>query len=258
MIEERETALEARDVVLKSGSEEMREAISFSIQKKGIHGILGPDGSGKRELLRILAGIDESLSGEVEIGGALLSVENIALRATVALVPEKPTLVGSMTVRETLEFAGTAKRVNPELLPRQIREAEELLGLDGISRRLVRRLTDAERWRVALAMALLGNPEILLLDEPMRTLGEDSYEGRMELVSMLGKVKTVVISTVSYSLARALCEDVILLSGGRCLVQGGFEELESRLAQNGSSDSLEEIYHSLCVSARELREEVAE
>ncbi len=258
MTQERETVITARGVTVRTCSGEPQAEISFSILKKGIHGILGPVGSGKGALLRLLAGIDKVETGEIEMGGVLLPANNLPLRSSIAYIPATSVLMGNMTVEETLEFAGNAKRVRSDLLFRQIKEAEELLALDCLSKRLVSRLTEAERWRLTLAMALLGNPEILLMDEPMHSLGEDSYEARAELLTMLGQVKTVVLSTSSYSLAKALCEDVILLSDGRCLAQGSFEELESRLAQNGSADSLEELYLRLSAATGENQEEVAE
>ncbi len=257
MTQERETVLAARGVIAGTAWKNDEGGISFSVAKKGIHGILGPDGSGKGALLRVLAGIDKAREGVVELGGTALSPENTDQRRLVSYVPADCALVGSMTVGETLEFAGNAKRVGAELLPRQIKEAEELLGLDGMEKRLVRRIGAAERWRLTLAMALLGNPEILLIEEPMRALGEDSEQERIELLSMLGRVKTVVLATSSYPLARTLCEDVILLSDGKRLAEGSFEELESRLAQSGGGESLEEIYRKLCAAA-ESREEVAE
>lgn len=257
MEQEREIALTARGLRVGERLEHTDEGLSFSVLKKGIHGILAPDGSGKGELLRLLAGIREG-EGSVEIGGEIMTPENTALRAKVAYVPARAFLAGDMTVRETLEFVGEAKGVGAELLPRQIKEAEALLGLDSVGKRLVRRLTEAERWRLTMAMALLGNPDLLLVEEPMRSLGEESESARRELLTMLGGVKTVILATASYSLAKAVCEDVILLSDGVLLAAGSFEELESRLAENGAGETLEELYLRLSSAANGRREEVAE
>ena len=252
MTQERETALVARGV---TAGEKNAEKISFSFGRKGIHGILGPAGAGKGALLRRLAGIARG-EGEITLLGERVAPEATAVRARIGFVPECPVLDGEMTAMETLEFAGSAKGVAAEKKARQIEEAVVLLGLKDVRKRLVSRLGEGERWRLALGVALLGAPELLIFENPTAGAEGEEKRERTELLRMLGKVKTVVLSTSRFAVARELCEDVVLLSDGALLATGSFEELEETLASNGGESSLEEIYRQLC--GRSRTEEVAE
>ena len=250
----RELLLTAADVTVREGA----ESITLAVRKKGIHGILGPVGAGKGELLRRLAGIVPT-EGEILLVGERVTPEATAIRKKIGYVPECPRLDGTMTVSETLELAGAVKGVDPERRTRQVREALELMGLDGVKKRLVARLGDRERWRLALGMALVGNPELLLLENPFSGIPEEEAQGRRELFAMLGRVKTVLMTTATFSEAKALCEDVTILSDGAVLASGSFEELEETLARNDGETTLEEIYRQLCAVCQKAdREEVDE
>ena len=244
--QEREILLTAENISLTATRDGEASVLSFSVPRKGIHGVLGPVGAGKGELLRILACVDEVRSGSVLLDGQRLSANAVTLRKRIGYVPAKPCLEGTMTVAETLAFAGAAKGVNSDRREKQIREALSLLALEERKNRLVSRLTEAELWRLTLAVALLGNPELLLLEEPLASLGEDTRESRVELLGMLGKVKTVVLSTASFGVARELCEDVLLLSDGGLLAKGSFDELEKTLASHDETLTLEDVYRQLC------------
>lgn len=250
MEKKRETFVAVKDLALKPREGGEADRIGFSFARKGIHGVLGPVGAGKGRLLRLLAGLESEYEGEISIGGESRLAYAGILRDRVGYIPGSPRLDGSMTVLETMEFAVLAKGGGAELRHRQIKEAMELLGLETLGRRLVRRLEDGERWRLALGVALLGNPDLLLMEEPFASLGTDTRGARSELIRMLGQVKTVVLATTSFHVSRELCEDVVILSDGKLLASGSFEELERALSQNGGEDSLENIYRQLCAASR--------
>ncbi len=224
------------------------ERVSMTLPKGGIHGILGPRGAGKTTLMEILAGCIFADAGRIEIGGKIMSPDAIGVKQKVGYLPQRLPLCGDMTAGELLNFVGQTRRVESNKRYRQIKEALDLTGLDEIQNRLAANLTDHEARKLFLAAALLGNPDVLILDEPF---GVRSAEQRAELeslVRMLGGIKTVVLATRDFATARSLCEDVIILSDGRQLAAGTFDELEGKLAESTEALSLEELYRSLSVA----------
>ena len=130
------------------------------------------------------------------------------------------------------------------------REALELVGLDDMKNKLVKNMTEYDKKKLALAVALLGNPDILLLDEPISSrMSAERREGLCAIIKMLGRIKPVVITTGDFKLARGLASDVVIISDGRVLAKGSFEALEAKLADSASPTTLEALYNSLSVVA---------
>ena len=221
------------------------ERVSMRIPKGGIHGILGPRGAGKTALMEILAGCIFADAGCVAIDGKGLSPDAIDVKQKVGYLPQKLPVYADMTAGELLDFVGKTRRVEANKRYRQIKEALDLTGLEAVQKRLVGKLTDFEARKLFLAAALLGNPEVLLLDEPFGVCSAEQKAELEALLRMLGKIKTVVLATRDFATARSLCEDVIILSDGRQLASGSFDELERRLAESAEPLSLEELYRSL-------------
>ena len=225
--------------------------ISFSFEKKGVHCILAPKYSGKSQIMNILSGSDKEYEGEVCIFGAD-PYRDLELRKKIGYLRRDNTLYSNMTVFETMSFVGDVKGVESGKLYRQIKEALELVGLEDIRNRLVANLNEYEKKKLSLGSALLGNPDILLLDEPVS--GRMSAERREEIeriIAMLGRIKTVVITSDDCSVARSLAEDVVIISDGRVLAQGSFEELDKKLADSDSPTTLEALYDTLTASLAE-------
>lgn len=221
------------------------DGISFEFSKKGVHGILAPHASGKTALMDVLSGTSLADGGCVMLGDRTVSSADGETVRRIGYVQQSCCLYPDMTASEILDFVGEARRVDTDKRYRQIKEALELVGLTDAHRRLVRRLTSHEQKLLSIAAALIGNPDILLIDEPT-VVGATSEERAQicELIRMLGKMKTVVIATPDYSLARELCEDVVILSDGKMIGCGSFELLERRSAERDGS-SLESLYTSL-------------
>ena len=221
------------------------DGISFCFEKKGIHGILAPKGSGKTALMDIISGCDSDYEGEVLIFGDNVK-KNKNMKSRIGYVQKVSSFYPDMTAVETMSFVGETRRVDQGKLYRQIKEAMELVGIDEIKNRLVKNMTDFEQKKLSIAVALLGNPDILLLDETVSA--KMSVERMSELdgiIRMLGRVKTVVLATDDYGLARALCDDVVILSDGRVLAKGSFAALDEKLARSEGGMTLETLYNSL-------------
>ena len=219
--------------------------ISLSIPKGGIHGILGPIGSGKTTLMEILSGSISADSGAVWIGERPVGIEEKGVKAKIGYMPERNPFYRDMTVLETLDFVGDARGVASEKRFRQIKEALDLVGLSERQNRLVDRLSREEVKRLSLAAALLGNPDVLLLDEPIPAVAAERREELFGLLRMLGRIKTVILATEELQTARALCSDVLILSDGRTLAQGSFESLDAKLRQSENATTLEAVYGDL-------------
>lgn len=236
--------------------------LSFSIKKGGIHGILSPTGAEASTLLAILAGALTGAAGSLTIqlqdkeslsSSAKKSPKSAnAWKGKIGYVPKTPEYYRNMTVYEILDFVGEARGCASELRLRQIEEALELVGLSEKENRLFEKLSVNEKKKASIAAALLGNPSVLLIDEPL--LGASSAEDKREICSllrMLGKLKTVVLAGSELSMMRELCEDVVILSGGELIANGSFAELEENLARSEEKTSIDELYASLTLLAKE-------
>ncbi len=245
---ESEWMLRVEDLNKTIDREEILKNLTFSVAKKGVHGILAPRGAGKTVLLNILAGWDSDFDGKILLKDVSVERDAMARKKQVGYVPARMALDSTMTVWETMDFVGKAKGVPAEKLEPQIKEALELVGLWELSRRLVSNLEEGQKRFLSVAVALLGNPRILVLDEPTRKATLEEREQMWNLVRMLGGFKTVLLATESYLEAKALCEDIVLMAEGRVIAAGSFEELEEKLARNhdGQGMSLETVYYTLC------------
>ena len=251
---ESEWMLQVTDLNKTVDREEILKKLTFSFAKKGVHGILAPRGAGKTTLLDILAGWDGDFEGAICLQELSLEFDELRRKRLIGYVPARSALDPDMTVGETMRLVGRAKRVSKEKLEMQIKEALELVGLSELSRRLVSNLSEGQKKFLSVAAALLGNPKLLLLDEPTRGISVEERDQMWSLIRLLGTFKTVVLSTEGYHEARELCMDVVLMADGRALASGSFEQLEETLAsnQNGNDMTLESLYYSL--SNTEVRE----
>ena len=219
--------------------------ISFSFEKKGVHCILAPKGSGKTELMDILSGSSSVDSGEIAVFERS-PYGNSEAKAKIGYLRQDNSLYENMTAVELMSFVGEVRRVEQGKLYRQIKEALELVGLDDSKNKLISNLTEYDRKKLSLASALLGNPDILLLDEPITArMSSERKEELLSIIAMLGRIKTVVVTTDSLTIARELCEDVVILSDGRVLAEGAFETIDRRLADSENPTTLETLYGSL-------------
>ncbi|MBQ8850324.1 MAG: ABC transporter ATP-binding protein [Clostridia bacterium] len=248
-VETKDIALFVKDITKKCEENIYGKAslsgISFSFEKKGIHGILAPKNSGKTQLMNIIAGCDGCDSGEIEIFG-ISAKDNIDAKKRIGYVQKYNVFYPNMTALETMNFVGETRRVESGKLYRQIKEAMELVGIDGIKNKLVKNMTDHDVKKLSLAAALLGNPDILLLDEiVIPRMSGDRKSELMGLIQMLGRMKTVVLTTDDYKLARELCDDIVIISDGCVLAKGSFESLDEKLSRSETPMSLEALYNSL-------------
>ncbi len=201
----------------------------------GVTGLLGPNGAGKTTLLRILATVLACDAGEVSIDGLDPDrpADRLEIRRRLGYLPQEPGFHRGFSAFEFVDYVAILK----EMTDRQARHAEvrrvlELAGLSAVSRKKIRALSGGQRRRVALAQALLGDPSLLVLDEPTAGLDPEQRLRFRELVSGLGEDRTVLLSTHQTEDVAALCHHVVVMHHGRAILAGSPSEL-AELARGG-------------------------
>ncbi len=223
--------IEVKNLTKKYGDNTVLEDITLSFESGGVHGILGPKGAGKSTLADIISGCLLSSEGSALIDGKD-SFYDIEAKRKISYLPELPPLYPNMTVYEYLVFVGEAKTVDYDKLYRNVNSVMELTGTVDIKKTLIKNLSKGDKKRVGIAQTMLGNPDVIILDEPFAYLSADQTLEICDIIKKLGEIKTVVISTQRLSDVLALCcSDVAILSGGKLLVQDTIENLEKNLGR---------------------------
>ncbi|HEV8661931.1 MAG TPA: ATP-binding cassette domain-containing protein [Candidatus Methylomirabilis sp.] len=208
------------------------EEVSFEVAKGEVVGFLGPNGAGKTTTMRILACFMPPTSGTARVAGFDIGKDSLEVRRRIGYLPESVPLYGDMTVRQYLTFAAEAKGVSRSERATRVTGVTERCLLADVLDRLIRNLSKGYRQRVGLAQALVGNPEVLILDEP--TLGLDPkqiIEIRSLIRDMRGE-RTVILSTHILPEVSMVCQRVIILNEGRIVAVDTPENLNLRLQKS--------------------------
>ncbi|MBG0777751.1 MAG: ABC transporter ATP-binding protein [Desulfovibrionaceae bacterium] len=204
--------LEVRNVNHHYGAVQVLHDLSFTVNRGEVLGFLGPNGAGKSTTMRILTGYLTPTSGQVLFDGLDARRNMVALRARLGYLPENVPLYPELRVAEYLRWVARVKRsADPE---RQVAEAMDRCGLAHVAARLIRHLSRGYRQRVGLAQAMLGNAELLILDEP--TVGLDPAQIReiRELIRELGRERTILLSTHILAEVELACDRVLIIDKG--------------------------------------------
>ena len=179
-----------------------------------IYGLLGPNGAGKSTIMNILTGYLAPTEGQVTVAGHPLPEEADAAKACVGYLPEQPPLYPEMTVAEYLDFAAELKGVKKADRSAQVQSAARRTGLEDVLPRLIRGLSKGYRQRVGVAQALLGSPQLIILDEPTVGLDPAQVIELRRLIRELGRTHTVILSSHILSEVKAVCDKALILSQG--------------------------------------------
>ena len=223
--------------------------LSFTVEDGRIYGLLGPNGAGKSTIMNILTGYLAATSGQVTVAGHPLPEEADAAKACVGYLPEQPPLYPEMTVGEYLDFAAELKGVKKADRRQQVQRAAKRTGLENVLPRLIRSLSKGYKQRVGIAQALLGSPRCIILDEPTVGLDPAQVIEMRKLIRELGQSHTVILSSHILSEVQAVCQQVLILSGGKLVAAGSLQELTV------DGRSLEDVFLSLTGAEREEAEE---
>lgn len=226
--------IEVKDLTKKYGSHTAVKGISFTIDEGKIYGLLGPNGAGKSTTMNIITGCLAATSGQVTVNGHDIFEEPLEAKSCIGYLPELPPVYDEMTPKEYLFFVAEAKRVPYEQTFRQVREVMQLTGLVPVENRLIRNLSKGYRQRVGIAQAMIGDPDIIILDEPTVGLDPKQIIEIRELIKNLGKIKTVVISSHILAEISEICDHVLIISDGRLVADSSLDSLEeTAIRDNG-------------------------
>lgn len=227
--------IQVTNLVKQYGNKTALQGINFTVEKGQILGLLGPNGAGKSTTMNIMTGYLSATSGEVKIDGYDILKEPMKAKKLIGYLPEIPPLYLDMKVREYLNFVAQLKKVKKKERKAQVEKVIRMTELGEYENRLIKFLSKGYKQRVGLAQALLGSPELLILDEPTVGLDPKQIINMRELIKELAKTHTIILSSHILSEISAVCDSVIIIDRGKVIAQGTAEELEEHL---GDKDNL--------------------
>ena len=204
--------------------------LSFTIEKGQIYGFLGPNGAGKSTTMNIMTGCLAATAGEVKICGHDIFEEPEKAKKLIGYLPEQPPLYMDRTPREYLTFVAQAKQIAKKDIPKQISRVLAITQTEDVADRLIKNLSKGYRQRVGIAQALLGDPEVIILDEPTVGLDPCQIIEIRELIQELGRDHTVILSSHILSEVQAVCQTILIISKGKLIACDTPENLEKRFA----------------------------
>ena len=205
--------------------------VSFSIPTGQIVGLLGPNGAGKTTTMRMITGFLAPTSGTVKIDGIDICENPVEAKKKIGYMPESAPLYGEMIVEDYLVYIAKIYGQNPEeKVPALCAEC----GLKEVMSKNISELSRGNRQRVALAHALMNDPEILILDEPTSGLDPNQVEDVRSIIREIGKTRTVIVSTHILSEVETICSRAIIISGGKLVADSSIEELKNSIGSSSS------------------------
>lgn len=213
------------------GSKKAVQNINFNIKKGEIVGFLGPNGAGKSTTMNIICGYIAASGGNVIINGHDILQEPLEAKKSIGYLPEQPPLYPDMTVDEYLSFVYDLKKVKLNK-KEHLEEVKSLVKISDVSKRIIKNLSKGYKQRVGLAQALVGNPEVLILDEPTVGLDPRQIIEMRNLIKKLGKERTIILSSHILQEISAVCERIIIINDGRIVAEGTADELTYNVSES--------------------------
>jgi ABC-2 type transport system ATP-binding protein len=238
--------IDARDLTKHYGAVTALKNATFQVHRGEVVGFLGPNGAGKTTAMKILTCFIAPSEGTARVAGADIFEDPIAVREAIGYLPESTPLYTEMLVLEYLEFAGKMRGLRGAGLQARLRRVVEETSLGDVIGKSISELSKGFRQRVGLAQALIHEPPVLILDEPMSGLDPNQAAEIRELIREIGRERTVILSTHNLSEVRVTCGRVLIISQGELVADDTPEELAARggkprfvatLRQNGHSAS---------------------
>ena len=223
--------IEINHLVKNYGSKFAVDDVSFRVGEGEIVGFLGPNGAGKSTTMNILTGYLSSTSGEAKVGGIDILENPDEAKKLIGFLPEQPPLYIDMTVQEYLNFVYDIKacKLNRE---KHLAEIRKVTKIDDVKNRLIRNLSKGYRQRVGIAQALVGNPPVIIFDEPTVGLDPKQIIEIRNLIRSLGKNHTVVLSTHILSEVQSVCDRIIIINEGKIIADEKTENITQAVDQN--------------------------
>lgn len=228
--------IEINNLVKQYGDKRALKGISFTVNDDEVLGFLGPNGAGKTTTMNIITGFLSSTSGSVKVNGHDILEEPELAKKDIGYLPEQPPLYFDMTVKEYLDYICDLKKVSKEDRKKQLDSIYSMVKIADVKDRLIGNLSKGYKQRVGIAQALVGNPSILILDEPTVGLDPNQVLEMRKLVKTLSKTHSVIISSHILSEIQAIADRVVIINNGKIAAVDTITDLSRRLS--GSSKLL--------------------
>ena len=225
--------IQVENLVKRYGNHLAVDHLNFTIEKGKIYGFLGPNGAGKSTTMNIMTGYLAASEGSVMIDGHDILQEPEEAKKRIGYLPEMPPLYMEMTVLEYLEFAAELKKIPEKERESQLEQVMEMVQLMDVKDRLIQNLSKGYRQRVGLAQAILGFPEIIILDEPTVGLDPKQIIEIRSLIRKLAEQHTVILSSHILAEVREVCDYIIIIANGKLVASDTPERLEESLGEGG-------------------------
>jgi ABC-2 type transport system ATP-binding protein len=235
LIKEEKVLIEVKNLVKKYGDYLAVDNLSFTLEKGQILGFLGPNGAGKSTTMNIITGYISATEGTAVVNGYDIYDQPEEAKRCIGYLPEIPPLYPDMTVREYLNFAADIKKVKRSEREKDISDVMNMTKITDVSERLIKHLSKGYKQRVGLAQAIIGYPELLILDEP--TVGLDPMQiiEIRDLIRSLSKNHTIILSSHILSEVSAICDEVMIINKGKLIVRDTPDNLSKHI---GGSNGL--------------------
>ncbi len=241
-------AIELESVCKRYGSKTVIHDLSFDVRQGEIVGFLGPNGAGKTTTMRMIAGFSAATSGRVRVAGYDMATENVEAARQIGYLPERPPLYDTLDVSAFLRFVAKVKGVPRAELGRELERVAAASRIEPVFRQEIYKLSRGYRQRVGLAQALLGRPQVLLLDEPTAGLDPGQIQETREVIRSFGQEHAVLLSTHILSEATLICRRVAIIDHGRLLA------IDSPLGLQRAMEETERVTLRVTAPALPLRE----
>ena len=229
---EQNVVLEMRGINKNFPGVKALENVDFTLRKGEIHALMGENGAGKSTTMNIVTGYIGADGGTVKINGYDIFVQPEEAKKCIGYLPEIPPLYVDMTVYEYLKFVAELKKLDRKKRKEMIADAMDMTGITEVKNRLIKNLSKGYRQRVGFAQALLGYPEIIILDEPTVGLDPKQIIEIRELIKKLGENHTVILSSHILSEISAVCDHVFIISKGKLVASDATENLINLMSKN--------------------------
>ncbi|MDE5596423.1 MAG: ABC transporter ATP-binding protein [Lachnospiraceae bacterium] len=259
--------IKVENLTKKYGNHIAVNNLSFEVQKGQIYGFLGPNGAGKTTTMNMMTGYLAATSGTVTIGGYDISTQPEQAKKCIGYLPEIPPLYPDMTVLEYLRFVAELKKVPKGERDEQIQEMMNMVGIDDVKMRLIKNLSKGYKQRVGLAQAVIGYPEVIILDEPMVGLDPKQIMEIRALIKKLSEQHTILLSSHILSEISTICDHILIIANGALVASDSPEGLQKLMDKSteievtalGTKEKAEEVLGGIeLVQSYTLEEAVEE
>jgi ABC-type multidrug transport system, ATPase component len=222
--------IQIENVTKRFGSHVALDNLNFTVKKGEVLGFLGPNGAGKSTTMNIITGYISATEGSVKVDGLDILEHPEQVKTKIGYLPELPPLYMDMTVEEYLQFVSKIKKVKADAIAPSLERIMSLVKITHVRKRIIKNLSKGYKQRVGLAQAIIGDPDVLILDEP--TVGLDPKEiiEIRNLIKGIGKEHTIILSSHILSEVSAVCDRVLIINKGKIVATGTPDELSKKLS----------------------------